>query len=87
MKNLLRNKSKKKQSENPEEEGPETPLSGYAKYTNIIYLLIGSVAVPFAAGYLLDNLLHFTFPVFKLIFSLAGVILGLYLVFKQLNSK
>ena len=87
MKNLLRNKSKKKPSEIPEEGEPENPLSGYAKYSNIIYLLIGSVAVPFAAGYFLDNLLDFSFPVFKLIFSLAGVILGLYLVFKQLNSK
>jgi F0F1-type ATP synthase assembly protein I len=87
MKNPFRNKSKKKPSENPEEGNSDTPLSGYAKYTNIIYLLIGSVAISFAAGYLLDNLLHFSFPVFKLIFSLAGIILGLYLVFKQLNSK
>jgi F0F1-type ATP synthase assembly protein I len=87
MKNLLRNKSKKKPSESPEEGEPETPLSGYTKYTNIIYLLIGSVAVPFAAGYFLDNLLDLSFPVFKLIFSFGGVILGLYLVFKQLNSK
>ena len=83
MRNLLRSNSKKKPSDSSE----ETPVSGYIRYTNIIYQLIGVIAVAFAIGYLLDYLLHLSFPVFKLIFSFGGVILALYLVFKELNKK
>jgi len=83
VKKLRRSSFKKKPSDSP--EGPTD--SGYFKYTNIIYLLIGTIAVAFGAGYLLDKILHLTFPAFKLIFSFGGVILALYLVFKELNKK
>jgi F0F1-type ATP synthase assembly protein I len=50
-------------------------------------MLIGTIALAFAAGYLLDKVLNLSFPVFKVIFSFGGVILALYLVFKELNRK
>ena len=83
MKNPLRSNFKKK----PSESADETPGSGYFRYTNIIYQLIGVIAVAFAIGYLLDRLFHLAVPVFELIFSFSGVILALYLVFKELNRK
>ena len=83
MKKLRRNSFKKKPSDSP--EGPTD--SGYFKYTNIIYQLIGVVGVAFGIGYLLDKTFHLTFPVFKIIFAFGGVILALYLVFKELNRK
>jgi len=86
VKNPLRSNSRKKPSENSEEKR-QPPLSGYAGYTNIIYTLIGTIAVAFGGGYLLDSVLHLSFPIFKIIFSFGGVILALYLVFKQLNRK
>ncbi|MCY7408657.1 MAG: AtpZ/AtpI family protein [Chitinophagales bacterium] len=86
MKKFLRHSFRKKPSEKQDSE-KNNPVTDYARYSNIIYLLIGSVAFSFAAGYLLDWLFNFSFPVFKLIFSFGGVLLGLYLVFKELNRK
>jgi F0F1-type ATP synthase assembly protein I len=79
--------SKKQPSDNIGKEDEESPVSGYARYSNIIYLLIGSVTIAFAAGYFLDWMFNFSFPLFKIIFPFGGVILGLYLVFKELNRK
>ena len=92
MKNPLRNSSKKKpsdslSSEEAEKDSRVPEIYGFAKYSNIIYLMIGAIAVAFGAGYLLDKLFHFSFPLFKVIFSFGGVILALYLVFKELNRK
>ena len=83
MKNPLRSSYKKKPSDSSEKPTD----SGYFAYTNIIYQLIGTIAVAFGAGYLLDRVLNLSFPVFKIIFAFGGVILALYLVFKQLNRK
>lgn len=89
MKKLLRSNSKKKPSDSTEQEDQKDSnareLEGLAKYSNIIYLIIGSVAVCFLAGYLLDKLFHTSF--LEVVFSFGGVILALYLVFKELNRK
>ena len=92
MKKLLRSNSRKKPSEASQQESHEETeaqkeLYGFAKYSNIIYLIIGSIALSFLAGYLLDKFFHLSFPVFKVAFSFLGVILALYLVFKELNRK
>jgi F0F1-type ATP synthase assembly protein I len=92
VKNRLRSNSKKKPSDSEQDEEQEEPkaspeLYGFAKYSNIIYLMIGSIALSFIAGYFADKFFHFTVPVFKVIFSFGGVILALYLVFKELNRK
>jgi F0F1-type ATP synthase assembly protein I len=86
VKKFLRSNSRKKPSENSDKED-KSPLEGYARYTNIIYLLIGTIALAFGAGYFLDKILNLSFPIFKVIFSFGGVILALYLVFKELNRK
>ena len=86
MKKFLRNNSRKKPSENFDEDS-KAPLSGYARYTSIIYQLVGTIVISFAIGYLLDRIFHLTFPAFKLIFAFGGVILALYIVFKELNKK
>jgi F0F1-type ATP synthase assembly protein I len=83
VKNPLRSNSRKKRSDS----SGESPGSGYFKYTNIIYQLIGIVAIAFGIGYFLDHIFQFSVPVFKLIFSIGGIILALYLVFKELNKK
>jgi F0F1-type ATP synthase assembly protein I len=62
-------------------------IYGFARYSNIIYLMIGAIAVAFFAGYLLDRLIPLSFPVFKVVFSFGGVILALYLVFQELNRN
>jgi len=92
VRKLLRSNSKKKPSDSlPEESHEESEaqkeLYGFAKYSNIIYLMIGSIAVSFLAGYFADKLFHLSFPIFKVVFSFGGVILALYLVFKELNRK
>ena len=91
MKNPPHNSSRKKPSDpSPEEAERDSKVPeiyGFAKYSNIIYLMIGTIAVSFGAGYLLDKLFHLSFPLFKVIFSFGGVILALYLVFKELNRK
>jgi F0F1-type ATP synthase assembly protein I len=83
VKNPLRSNSRKKLSESPN----EPPGSGYFRYTNIIYQLIGVIAIAFGIGYFFDYLFQFSVPVFKLVFSIGGIILALYLVFKELNKK
>jgi F0F1-type ATP synthase assembly protein I len=91
VKNPVRNNSRKKLSDpSPEEAEKDSKIPeiyGFAKYSNIIYLMIGTIVLAVGAGYLLDKLFHFSFPVFKVIFSFGGVILALYLVFKELNRK
>jgi len=93
VKNPLLSNSKKKPSDSSDSEDEEDKdlkipeIYGFAKYSNIIYLMIGSVAVSFGIGYFLDWIFHLSFPVFKVVFSFGGVILALYLVFKELNRK
>ncbi|MCS6990257.1 MAG: AtpZ/AtpI family protein [Chitinophagales bacterium] len=62
-------------------------MSGYARYFHLIYLMAGSIAVFFGCGYLLDKLLRLSVPVFKVILSFAGVVVALYLVYRELNRK
>lgn len=83
MKNQLPSNSRKKQSDSED----SSDKFAFARYTNIIYQLIGVIAIAFGAGYLLDRTFNLSFPVFKLIFSFGGVILALYLVFKELSKK
>jgi F0F1-type ATP synthase assembly protein I len=93
VKNPLRSNFKKKPSDSSEPEDelekdskiPE--IYGFARYSNIIYLMIGAIAVSFGIGYFLDWIFHLSFPVFKVIFSFGGVILALYLIFQELNRK
>jgi F0F1-type ATP synthase assembly protein I len=93
VKNQPRSSFRKKPSDSPKEkkesaEDSKMPeIYGFAKYSNIIYLMIGAIGVAFLAGYLLDKLIPMPFPVFKVVFSFGGVILALYLVFKELNRK
>jgi len=49
--------------------------------------MLGAIAAAFAAGYFLDRIFGLSFPIFKLIFGFGGVILALYLMFKELNKK
>jgi F0F1-type ATP synthase assembly protein I len=92
VKNQSPSNSRKKPSDSstPGEETKKSGLpdvAGFARYTQIVYLIIGAVAVAFGAGYLLDRWLQLSVPLFKVLFSFGGVIIALYLVYQQLNRK
>lgn len=76
MKNLLPNNFKRKPSD-----------SGYLRYTSLAYQIIATIAVGFAAGYFLDRLTGWTFPVFKVVLSFGAVIISLYNLIKEVSKK
>lgn len=50
-------------------------------------MMAGSIALFFGVGYLLDWLFALKLPVFKVLLSFAGVLVGLYLVFRELQRR
>jgi len=42
--------------------------------------------IGFAFGYFVDHFFHFQLPIFKTLFSFGGVLLGLYIVIKEVSK-
>ncbi|MCS6916614.1 MAG: AtpZ/AtpI family protein [Chitinophagales bacterium] len=62
-----------------------SPLSGFARYFHLVYLMAGSIGLFFAAGYFLDFLIGWKKPFATVFLAFAGVMVGLYLVLKELR--
>jgi F0F1-type ATP synthase assembly protein I len=78
VKNLFRSNSRKK---------PKPSDTGYLQYTTIAYQLIATISLGILAGYLLDRLTGWSFPVFKVVCSFGAVLVALYIVFKRLMKN
>lgn len=57
------------------------------KYLTISWQIIATILLCFAIGFVFDRLLGFTLPVFKLIFSIIGIFMALYIVIREINNK
>ena len=57
--------------------------TAYARYSGLGFMLIAAVTVGFGAGYFTDNFFNLHLPIFKTLFSFGGVLLGLYIVIKE----
>lgn len=58
-------------------------LSTYAKYSSLAFQMLVIIGLSVFAGIALDNSLSWEFPVFKLIFSLLGVVMAVYYSIKD----
>ncbi|HUM48357.1 MAG TPA: AtpZ/AtpI family protein [Chitinophagales bacterium] len=57
------------------------------KYFSIAYQIIACIAVGFLAGYFLDKLTGWTFPVFKVVCSFGSVLMALYMIYKEVMGN
>ncbi|MES2827189.1 MAG: AtpZ/AtpI family protein [Bacteroidota bacterium] len=62
-------------------------VNNFAKYSSISFQMLATIGVFAFCGYKLDEYQHAKQPIFTAIFSLAGVIISLYQVIKQLNKN
>ncbi len=73
-------------SNNKNSEKKQSDASAYARYSSIGFQLIAAVMIGFAFGYFVDHFFHFQLPIFKTLFSFGGVLLGLYIVIKEVSK-
>ncbi|MHA4893386.1 AtpZ/AtpI family protein [Pedobacter sp. PWIIR3] len=62
-------------------------VSNFAKYSSISVQMLVTIGVFAFAGYKLDAHLQSKSPIFTALLSLAGVLISLYQVVRQLNKK
>lgn len=62
-------------------------LHNYAWYTSIALQMLAIILLSVFAGVKLDSWLKMRFPVFTIILSLAGVVIAIYQVTKDLLKK
>lgn len=62
-------------------------LYAYARYSSLAFQMIVIILLFVFAGFKLDELTGWSFPLFKLIFSLLGVVLALYFALKDFIHK
>lgn len=61
--------------------------SEYLKYTGLAFQMLAVILLFVVGGIKLDEYLHMSFPVFTLVLSLTGVILGTYVGIKDFLKK
>lgn len=71
----------------PEVEKDSSGMKSYAKYSSVAFQMIASVGVMAALGWYLDGYLELEKNYLTALFSLIGVLAGLYLVLKEIISK
>lgn len=71
-----------KKPSRPSSNPKKRAFGNYLKYSNIAFQLIAAILIGVVGGIKLDAWLG-TDPAFKIVFSLLGVISGLYLVLKE----
>ncbi len=62
-------------------------LNTYARYSSLAFQMMAIMLLFVFAGYKLDDLIGWKFPLFKLILSLLGVILAIYYAIKDFIRK
>jgi len=75
--------TKKKSQENSKGKSKKY-LRDYARYSNLAFRLIAVVLAGFFGGMKIDDWLRLEFPVFTLTLSVAGLVVSLYLLIKDL---
>ena len=65
----------------------KNPLKNYAKYSSVVFQAVAIILVGVYAGVKLDEYAAFSFPLFKLIFSLLSTAGAMYYLVKQLSKK
>ncbi|GDX51863.1 hypothetical protein LBMAG27_09100 [Bacteroidota bacterium] len=76
----------KNETPNKSSEKKQSDASTYAKYSSVGFQLIAAVMFGFTAGYFTDLFFHLQLPIFKTLFSFGGVLLGLYIVIKEVSK-
>jgi len=61
--------------------------SAYLKYTGLAFQMLAVILLFVIGGIKLDEYLQLTFPIFTLVLSLTGVILGTYVGVKDFLKK
>lgn len=59
-------------------------LKAYAKYSNMAFKMMAIIVIGTFGGLKLDQYLAWGFPVFTVVFSLAAVIMAIYISIKDL---
>jgi F0F1-type ATP synthase assembly protein I len=62
-------------------------VNNFARYSAISFQMLATIGLFAFAGYKIDEYRHSKTPVFTAILSLAGVVISLYQVVKQLNKN
>ncbi len=59
----------------------------YLKYTSLAFQIVAAMLFFIAVGYFLDKWLHMTFPIFKLVFSILGVVAAMVVLFRMAGKS
>lgn len=62
-------------------------LNTYARYSSLAFQMMAILLLFVFAGYKLDSWTEWHFPLFKLLFSLLGVVLAIYFAVKDFLKK
>lgn len=62
-------------------------VNNFARYSAISFQMLATIGLFAFAGYKIDEYRHSKTPFFTAILSLAGVVISLYQVVKQLNKN
>lgn len=62
-------------------------LNTYARYSSLAFQMMAIMLLFVFAGFKLDEWIGWQFPVFKLVLSLAGVVLAIYYAIKDFIRK
>lgn len=62
-------------------------LNTYARYSSLAFQMMAILLLFVFAGYKLDSWTGWHFPLFKLVFSLLGVVLAIYFAVKDFLKK
>lgn len=71
--------------EKKEQNDEKQPLNAYIKYSGLGFQMIGIIGAFTFAGYKLDEFQNSTIPIYTAAFSLVGVVISLYFIFKGLK--
>lgn len=62
-------------------------LNAYARYSSLAFQMMAIMLLFVFAGFKLDEWADLKFPLFKLVLSLAGVVLAIYYAIKDFIQK
>ena len=62
------------------------PLNNYIKYSSLGFQMVGIIGVFTFAGYKIDESLNSKTPLFTAFLSLSGVVIALYIVFRDIKN-
>lgn len=71
----------KQNNKNPEKRKKQ--LNNYARYSGMAFQMLGIILLGVFGGIKLDELINWTFPVFTVVLTVAGVVGSIYLTIKE----